>query len=165
MWNYSQFHIQGYSQKMRLQRRLYIFFESIFFAFKLPCRPDWHISVLDHFVNHENTQLNAETKNLASNRHIFTVWGRLYSLILCGYLCRPRAGKRWDELWVTWAALGSQASNSLTFLKIQDDIYCAFAMYPYIWDWLYGNHWLGASLLLAVPGGFTSLTWTWIIVF
>ncbi len=33
-------------------------------------------------VNHLNTQLNAKTKNQASNRHIFRVLGRLYSLLL-----------------------------------------------------------------------------------
>ena len=32
---------------------------------------NWFISVLKHFVNHQNTQLNAETKNQALNRHIF----------------------------------------------------------------------------------------------
>jgi len=43
-----------------------------------------HISQLNHLVNHLNTKLSAETKNQASNRHIFKVLGRLYSLILCG---------------------------------------------------------------------------------
>ena len=38
----------------------------------IPCRPN---SVLNHSVNHQNTQLNAETKNKASNRHIFRVLG------------------------------------------------------------------------------------------
>ena len=35
-------------------------------------------------VNHQNTQLNAESKNEALNRHIFRVLGHLHSLILCG---------------------------------------------------------------------------------
>ncbi len=33
-------------------------------------------SVLDNLVNHQNTQLNAETKNQSSNRHTFGVMGR-----------------------------------------------------------------------------------------
>ena len=33
--------------------------------------------MLNHLVNHQNTQLKAETKKQASNRHI-------YSLFLCG---------------------------------------------------------------------------------
>ena len=33
-------------------------------------------SVLDNLVNHQNTQLNAETKNQSSNRHIFGVMSR-----------------------------------------------------------------------------------------
>jgi len=38
--------------------------------------------VLNHLVNHENILKNAETKTQASNRHIFRVLGRLYSIIL-----------------------------------------------------------------------------------
>ena len=34
-------------------------------------------------MNHHNILLNEETKVQASNRHIFTFLGRLYSLILC----------------------------------------------------------------------------------
>ena len=45
------------------------------------------ISVLNHLINHQNTQLNAETKNQTPNRHIFRVLGRLYILILCGSPC------------------------------------------------------------------------------
>ena len=41
------------------------------------------ISVLNHFKNHQNTQLNAETKNQASNRHIFQ-FCVVFSLILGG---------------------------------------------------------------------------------
>ena len=40
------------------------------------------ITVLNHLENQQNTQLNAEAKNQASNRHIFGVLGRLYNL--CG---------------------------------------------------------------------------------
>jgi len=47
----------------------------------------WLISVLYHLVNHQNTQLNAEIKNQALNRHIFRVLGRLYNLILCKEPC------------------------------------------------------------------------------
>ena len=36
----------------------------------------------DHLVYDQVTQLNAEAKNKASNRHIFRVLARLYSLIL-----------------------------------------------------------------------------------
>ena len=32
-------------------------------------------SVFNHLVNHQNTQLNAETKNQASNHHIFVRFG------------------------------------------------------------------------------------------
>jgi len=39
---------------------------------------------LNHLVNYQITKLNAETKNQASNRHIFRGLGRLYSLILGG---------------------------------------------------------------------------------
>ena len=38
---------------------------------------NWHISVLSYFVNHQNTQLNAKTKNQAYSLHIFRVLGRL----------------------------------------------------------------------------------------
>ena len=45
---------------------------------------NWAISVLIYLENHKNNQLNAETKNQASDRHIDRVLGRLFSLILCG---------------------------------------------------------------------------------
>ena len=35
------------------------------------------ISVLNYLVNHQNTQLETETKNQPLNRHIFKVFGRL----------------------------------------------------------------------------------------
>ena len=54
-----------------------------FLVFRVPCiDQNCLISVLNHFFIHQNTQLNAETKYQASNRHIFRVWGRPYSLIL-----------------------------------------------------------------------------------
>ena len=35
-----------------------------FLTFRFPCiGQNWLISVLSHLVNHQNTQLNAETKN------------------------------------------------------------------------------------------------------
>ena len=54
------YYIQGYPQRIRLQRRLILVGQN------------WLISVLEveHFVNHQNIQLNAETKNQALNRHI-----------------------------------------------------------------------------------------------
>ena len=59
--------VQGYSQRMRLQRRLYgIFLHSRFLLDK-----NWLISVLIHLVNHKKTQFNVETQKQASNRHIF----------------------------------------------------------------------------------------------
>ena len=60
--------IQGYSQSMRLQRRLYGICLVRFLAFRVPYRPK---NVFNHLVNHQNTQLNAETKNQASSRHNF----------------------------------------------------------------------------------------------
>ena len=67
---------QDYQQKMRLQRRLSIFW----------CIQDSLLAkpVLNHNIHHQNTKLNAETKTQALNRHIFRVLGRLYSLIPCG---------------------------------------------------------------------------------
>ena len=41
-------------------------------------------TVLTLVVNHQNTQLNAETKNQTINLHFFKVLGLLYSLIICG---------------------------------------------------------------------------------
>ena len=43
---------------------------------------NWLISVLNHLVSHENTQLRAKTKKQALNRNICIVLGRLYSLFL-----------------------------------------------------------------------------------
>ena len=37
--------------------------------------------MLNYLVNHQSTQLNAETKNQALNRQTFRVLGRLYCLI------------------------------------------------------------------------------------
>ena len=45
---------------------------------------NWFISLLYQLVNHQHTQLNAESKNQTSNCHIFRVLGSLYTLILCG---------------------------------------------------------------------------------
>ena len=45
----------------------------------------WIISVLYHLINHQNTELNAETKEHAWNHYIFRNFGRLYSIILCLY--------------------------------------------------------------------------------
>ena len=62
---------------MRLQRRLFGICLVRFLVFKVPCIvQNWFISVLNHLVNLQNTQLNAETENQAL--------GRLYSLILFG---------------------------------------------------------------------------------
>jgi len=70
---------------MRLQRRLYgIAVYSIFLHSGFLVGQKWLISVLNHLLNHKNSQLNAKTKIQASNRHIFRVLGRLHSLILCG---------------------------------------------------------------------------------
>ena len=81
MLKYKNIKIQGFPQRMRLQRRLYgiCFFHSGFLEGQ-----NWFISVLNHSVNHQNTQLNAEAKKQASTRHIFRVLGRLHNLILCG---------------------------------------------------------------------------------
>ena len=39
--------------------------------FALNLGQDWLLILLNHLVHHQHTQLNAETKNQASNRHIF----------------------------------------------------------------------------------------------
>ena len=70
-------YIQGYPQRMRLQRQLYGICLIHFLAFRVSCRPN-------HLVNHQNSQWSAETKNHASERDIFRVLSRLYSFNLCG---------------------------------------------------------------------------------
>ena len=43
-----------------------------FLTFRVPCRSKLaYLCVLNHLVNHQNTQLNAKTKNQAFNLHIF----------------------------------------------------------------------------------------------
>jgi len=75
--------LQGYPKKMRLGRELYWACLVHFLLFKFPCvDQNWLMPMLNYFVNHQNTSLVAETKIQASNRHIFRVLGRLYSLIL-----------------------------------------------------------------------------------
>ena len=44
------------------------FFRSVFLHLGVQ---NWIISVLNNSINHQNTQLNAEAKNQASNRYIF----------------------------------------------------------------------------------------------
>ena len=70
--------------RLRLQRRLYGICLVRFLSFRFPCRLNWFISVLNHLVNQLNTYLNAKTKIISLNRHIFRVLGRLYSLVICG---------------------------------------------------------------------------------
>ena len=65
---------------MRLQSRLYEICIVHFLGFFVG--QNRLITVLNHLENQQNTQLNAEAKNQASNRHIFGVLGRLYNL--CG---------------------------------------------------------------------------------
>ena len=48
---------------------------------------NWLLSGLYHLVNHQNTQVNADTKFQAENRHIFRVLDRFYRLIFGGYPC------------------------------------------------------------------------------
>ena len=67
---------------MRLQRRLYRICLIDFLHSGFCVDQNLAISVLKHLVNHQNTQLNAETKHQASNRQTFRVLGHLYSLIL-----------------------------------------------------------------------------------
>ena len=97
MLKYKNIKIQGYLQRMRLQRRLYgiCFFHSWFLVGQ-----NWVISVLNHSVKYQNTQFNAEAKKQASNRHILRVLGRLHNLSLCGwpciYLCETiQESKKW----------------------------------------------------------------------
>ena len=57
--------VQGYPQRMRRQRRLYeIYFVGQNFLF---------FSVLNNLEKPSKIQLNANTKNQTSNRHIFGV--------------------------------------------------------------------------------------------
>ena len=44
--------IQGYPQMIRLQRRLYGICLVRFLAFRVPCRPNCLISVINYLVNH-----------------------------------------------------------------------------------------------------------------
>ena len=65
--------VQGYPQRMRLQRRLYEIFLH-FLGFRDPCRPKLPFySVLNNLEKPSKIQLNANTKNQTSNRHIFGV--------------------------------------------------------------------------------------------
>ena len=50
----------------------------LFLAVRVPCWPKWLISVINHYINLQNTQLSAKTKN----RHIFIVLGSLVSSFL-----------------------------------------------------------------------------------
>ena len=68
---------------MRLQRRLHGICLVRFLHSGFLVGQNWHISVLDHLAYDQTTQLNAVTKNKASNRHVFKILGRLYSLIRC----------------------------------------------------------------------------------
>ena len=69
---------------MRLQGRLYGICLVLFITLTVPEREKAFISARNHFVNHQNTALNPETKKQATNSHIFRLLGRLYSLILSG---------------------------------------------------------------------------------
>ena len=64
--------------------RNYQLIPSVFLHSGFLAGQNWHISVLAHLVNQQNTQLNAETKSQTTNRIIFSLLGRLYCLILCG---------------------------------------------------------------------------------
>ena len=52
---------------MKLLRRMYGICQVRFRGF-------WLISVLNYLLNNQNIQLNAETKNQASNRHFLEFW-------------------------------------------------------------------------------------------
>ena len=52
--DFNVFLIQGYPQRMKLQRRLYVIYFVHFRAFRVPCR-HWLIYLLNHLVNHKNT--------------------------------------------------------------------------------------------------------------
>ena len=60
------------------------FVKSVFLHFGVLEDKNWHISVLNHCINHQNTQLNAETKNRASHCYFFLFLACFFSLILCG---------------------------------------------------------------------------------
>ena len=69
--------------------------------FLVPCKSKLEyflIFELNPVVKCQLTQLNGETKDQASKTHIFSVLGRLYSLILCGQPCTKEnlwTGARW----------------------------------------------------------------------
>ena len=67
----------GSPTRMRLQRRLYGICSVRSLTFRVPCKPKLQ---LISFVNYQITQLNAETKDQASNPHIFILLGLLYTL-------------------------------------------------------------------------------------
>ena len=91
--------IQGYPQRMRLQRRFCGICLVRFLAFRFPCRPKLAYYVLNNLVNHQNNYLNVKTKIQASNRHIFRVLGRLCSVILGGSTC---IYNKYTLLWFTY---------------------------------------------------------------
>ena len=79
--------MQGYPQSMRLKRRLYGICLIIFSYIHVPCRLKPAFSFLNHFLTHLNTKLKVKNPKQASNRHVLSVFGRLYSLTLCGEPC------------------------------------------------------------------------------
>ena len=83
----------------------------------------WLISVFRHLGNHQNTQLNANPKNQASNCYIFRVLGRLYTINCCSYSFRGIIFRKishcfrlinlceiWTKVFVRWK-LYSMCSN------------------------------------------------------
>ena len=79
--------MQGYPQSMRLKRRLYGICLIIFSYIHVPCRLKPAFSFLNHFLTHLNTKLKVKNPKQASNRHVLSVFGRLYSLTICGESC------------------------------------------------------------------------------
>ena len=59
------------TNKIRLQRLLYGICIVRYLAIRVLVGQNWLIFVLKHVLNHQITQLNADTKNHTSNRYIF----------------------------------------------------------------------------------------------
>ena len=57
--------IQGYPQRMILQRRLYGFDKFVFLLSRFFVGQNWFISVLCHLVNHHHTHMNARRNKLS----------------------------------------------------------------------------------------------------
>ena len=73
------YYIQGYPQRMRLQRRLYRIYTVYFHIFRILC----NLKLVSFVAMAINWSLKDNIQGRRRNRHILWVSGRLYNLILC----------------------------------------------------------------------------------